>query len=204
MEEKIAKGISYIFHPIFLPVYCLMLLFNLDLIFTFELTLKAKLILFFFITVSTIILPLCIIYLMKRQKFIASYQMETRDERRYPYLIVAIFYFFSYNIFRQLQLPDMYALYFMGAAFLLLLVVLINIWWKISIHMIGIGGVFGTVTGISISLEANLLFLMMFISILAGIIAFARLRLNAHKPAEVYGGFLLGAFVMASILIWLG
>jgi hypothetical protein len=152
-----------------------------------------------FVSVTTIFFPLIIIYLMKRQGLIQSFQMETSRERRYPYLITAIFYFLTYNMFRQLQLPDMYTLYMMGATFLLIVVVIFNIWWKISTHMVGIGGVFGLVTGLALNLSLDLMFLIMIVMILAGIIGFARLKLNSHKPSEIYTGFLAGAVIMMGI-----
>lgn len=203
MENKIARIISYLFHPIFLPVYCLLFLFNLKAYFTFEIIFKARFIMMAFVTVTTIIFPLLIIYLMKRQGFIQSFKMETLQERRVPYMIMVIFYFLTYNMFRQMELPWMYTNYMLGATILLSIVVVVNFWWKISTHMIGIGGVFGVITGMAIKLDFDLMFLIVLVTILAGIIGYARLKLNAHTPAEIYTGFLAGAIVMTGIFCFL-
>ncbi len=203
MENKIAKIISYFFHPIFLPVYCIFLLLNLKSYFSFEIVFNARLMLLSFVATTTIIFPLLIIYLMKRQGYIQSFQMKNLQERRYPYLITAIFYILTYNMFRQLQLPDIYILYMMGASFLLIIIVIINIWWKISTHMVGIGGVTGLAIGIAIKMGIDLMFPIIIITFIAGIIGFARLKLNSHKPSEIYAGFIVGVIVMTGIFYFL-
>jgi len=199
MENRIAKFISYLFHPVFMPVYCLLLLFNLKSYFSFELEFKSRLILLAFVVITTLIFPLLIVLLMKKQGFIKSFLMETRQERRFPYLITAIFYFLTYNMFRQMQLSDMYIFYMMGAAFLLVIVVIVNLWWKISTHMIGMGGIFGLITGLALNLRMDMIFIIVTIILLSGIVGYARLKLNSHKPAEIYAGFLAGALVMFGI-----
>jgi len=203
MENRTAKIISYFFHPIFLPLYCIFLLFNLKSYFSFEIVFNARLLLLSFVATTTIIFPLLIIFLMKRQGYIQSFQMENRKERRYPYLITAIFYILTYNMFRQLQLPDMYIFYMMGASILLIIVVIINLWWMISTHMVGIGGVAGLVIGLAIKMGIDLMFLIMIITFIAGVIGFARLKLNSHKPSEIYAGFIVGAIVMTGIFYFL-
>jgi hypothetical protein len=201
--ERFAKVISYLFHPIFLPLYCMLLLFNLKSYFSFEIVLKARLMLLAFVSVTTILFPLSIIYLMKRQGLVQSMLMESSRERRYPYLITAIFYFLTYNMFRQLQLPEMYTMYMMGATLLLIVVVVLNFRWKISTHMVGIGGVFGLVTGLALNLSLDLLLVIMVVTILAGLIGYSRLKLNSHKPSEVYAGFLAGAVIMTALFYFI-
>lgn len=203
MENKIAKVISYLFHPIFLPVYCLLFLFNLKAYFTFEIVFKARLVMLAFVAVTTIIFPMIIIYLMKRQGYIQNLHMENLRERRLPYMIVVIFYFLTYNMFRQMELPSMFTNYMLGATVLLIIVTVVNFWWKISTHMIGIGGVFGVITGIAIKLDLDLMFIIMMVTVLSGIIGYSRLKLDAHKPSEIYTGFITGALVMIAIFCFL-
>lgn len=196
METRLAKIISYILHPVFLPVFGLLILFNMKAYFSFEIVLKARLIILAFVFVTTILFPLLIITLLKRQGFIDSFQMRTKEERRLPYLITAIFYFLTYQILHQMQLHEIYSFYFMGATFLMAIVVIINIWWKISIHMVGIGGVFGMVCGLAIVLSIDMIFLISVVALLSGIVGYARLKLNTHKSSEVYSGFLVGMVIM--------
>ena len=140
---------------------------------------------------------------MKRQGYIQNLHMENLRERRLPYMIVVIFYFLTYNMFRQMELPSMFTNYMLGATVLLIIVTVVNFWWKISTHMIGIGGVFGVITGIAIKLDLDLMFIIMMVTVLSGIIGYSRLKLDAHKPSEIYTGFITGALVMIAIFCFL-
>ena len=100
-----------------------------------------------------------------------------------------------------MQLHSIYNNFILGCAVILILVVIISIRWKISTHMAGIGGVFGMVLGISITLTLDLQFMLMVIAALAGIIGHARLKLNAHDPAEIYTGFIAGATTMTCVYL---
>lgn len=201
MEDRFAKVISYLFHPIFLPLYCLLFLFNIKSYFNFELIFTGKLMLLAFVAITTILFPLLIFFLMKRQRFIQSYQLNNRQDRLFPYLITLIFYFLTYNMYCQMQLHYVYRHYMLGASVILLLVILISLRWKISTHMTGIGGVFGMVTGLSITFSMDLLLVSMIVFLLAGLIGYARLQQNAHKPLEIYIGFIVGTLVMLGMYV---
>jgi hypothetical protein len=197
METKAAKIISYLFHPVFMPLYGLLLLFSFKNIFAQQLLFQAKLMILSFVFLSTVAFPMLVIYMMKKQGFIKSITMDNRSERIIPYMVVAIFYFMTYHMFRQLELPFIYSLFMMGSAFLIALVTLISFRWKISTHMVGIGGIAGVLIGLSFNLSINLISIIGSVILLSGIIGFARLKLNAHKPSEVYSGFLMGVLIMS-------
>ncbi|MFH0866880.1 MAG: hypothetical protein V1904_11845 [Bacteroidota bacterium] len=201
METRLTKIISFLFHPVFVPVYGLLLLFNMKSHFSFGLILKARLLILSFVFVTTVLFPLLIAALMKRQGFIESYQMKSREERRFPYLITAVFYFVTYQMLRQMQLPEIYSFYFMGATLLLAMVVIINIWWKISIHMVGLGGISGMLCGLALALSCDMTFLISSVFLISGIVGYARLKSETHKPSEVYCGFLAGFVIMIGLYL---
>ncbi|HNW98480.1 MAG TPA: hypothetical protein PKK00_08740 [Bacteroidales bacterium] len=203
METRLAKIISYLFHPVFVPIYGLLVLFNMKSYFSFELIFNAQLLILSFVFITTVIFPLFIIYFLKQQGYIQSFQMQSRDERRLPYLLMAIFYFITYQMFTQMHLPEIYSFYFMGATLLLALVVIINIWWKVSIHMVGMGGLFGMLTGLSIAFSFNTIYLLSIILLISGIVGFARLKLETHKPSEIYSGFLVGTVIMTCLYLFI-
>jgi len=91
----------------------------------------------------------------------------------------------------------------MGMAILVLLAMVINLFWKISIHTLGIGSVSGTFFGISILLQTNLFPLIAALILLSGVVGWARLRLNAHNEAQVYTGFAVGFFVMVVLFVFI-
>lgn len=201
MEDRAAKIISYLFHPIFMPFYGMLLLFNFQNIFSLLILFKAKLVILGFVFACTVILPLLIILMMKKQGFVKNLLMDERTERTLPYMVIALFYFITYHLFRQLELPFVYSLFLMGSAMLIALVTLINFRWKISIHMVGIGGITGMFIGLAINLSLNLIIMIGSLIFLSGIIGFARMQLNAHKASEIYAGFFAGVLVMAGLFL---
>jgi membrane-associated phospholipid phosphatase len=54
------------------------------------------------------------------------------------------------------------------------------------------------ILGISERLTLDLNTMLMVLFVVAGLVGYARLRLNAHNPLQVYAGFLVG---MGSLLI---
>jgi membrane-associated phospholipid phosphatase len=73
------------------------------------------------------------------------------------------------------------------------LLTLITSFWKISAHQTAMGGWVAVVAVLSTKFTSEPLFYyLLLIILLSGLFGTARLYLNAHRPAEIYGGFLLG------------
>ncbi len=127
--------------------------------------------------------------------------MDDVKTRRLPYLFTFLLYtafsiLFSYK-FRNLK---EISICLFSISFCLLLVFIISLFWKISAHMVGISGVLGAIFTFIIKNELSQLFIpFILLLILTGIIAAARLKLNAHNPYQIIGGFLLGFFISISI-----
>ena len=84
----------------------------------------------------------------------------------------------------------------LGATILAILALLITFYRKISLHMMGTGGLSGLILGLAINLSMNMLGFILLAIFISGITGFARLKLESHKPSEIYSGFLVGALVM--------
>lgn len=149
----------------------------------------------------TFLLPLLNALLLLKMKQINSLSMETKEERKIPYLIAAIFYLGEYYFLVKADFPGIIQGLMIGATLLVVSVLLINIFWKISAHMVGIGGLCGMILAISYRLQINLPFVLIILFLLAGLMGFARLRLSAHNPAQVYAGFLLGISVQLILFL---
>jgi membrane-associated phospholipid phosphatase len=129
--------------------------------------------------------------------------MEKREERLYPSLIVAVTYYVMYILFNSISIPGIVTNFFLGVATLMLIVLLAGFRWKISIHMAACGGCTGAFIGIAARYELNIVWLIALFVLLSGIVGFARLKLNAHKPSEVYSGFLAGVVLMLLLYLTL-
>jgi len=201
MQDKLAKTISILFHPLLIPSYFTLLIFNLNNHISLLIPAGAKFVIFSLIFITTFIFPTIFILIIKRKGLIKSLQMESREERIYPYAIAAIFNFSAFYMIKQIQIPEEYYLLLLGSGALILICLVINFNTKISAHMVGAGGLTGALIGISMRLNIDLVVLIVLAIICSGLIGFARLKLNAHKPFQIYLGFICGMIVMTIFLL---
>jgi hypothetical protein len=76
-----------------------------------------------------------------------------------------------------------------------LTVFFINLRWKISVHTAAMGGLTGMILGLSYRLQTDLFIMTGIIIICSGLVGFARLKTDSHKPSEIYSGYLVGATI---------
>jgi len=202
MEEKFAKLISIIFQPLMMPLLTLMILFNSNTYIAFSVSNDAKTAIYFLFTTFTVVLPTLVFLFLIRRGIISSLEMREASERRIPFLVSIILYFALYYILRKLQLPGIVYLLLLSTILSIVICFFITLIWKISIHMIAVGGVIGSLLGLSIRLGADFILPIYLVVLLAGFIGFARLKLHAHSPAQVYSGFLVGTALMAGIIFF--
>jgi hypothetical protein len=203
MEDRLARLFTILFHPLFIPFYMLMILFNINAYFAILIPLKAKYLLTGMVFLTTILFPLLLVFLFYRLKLIKSFYLESKEERIYPLLATAIFYYLTYYILKSFTISFIFSYYMLGSTFLTICALIISFYRKISLHMIGVGGMIGLLMGLSISRNIDLMWFIIPAILLAGILGFARIKSNSHKPSEIYSGFLVGAGVMFLLFIFL-
>jgi len=195
MLPSVFRIVSYLFHPLLYPFYLTLLLLFKDSFISLIVPLKLKIILLSFIFLMTFFLPALLIYILSYYKIgnVKNLLMIDKEERPIPYIITAIGFYSSYLFIRQIHLPltEILNIFLIGSSILILLTLLINTRWKISAHMVGIGGLTAMVIIMHLLLF-TLPFQLYAIIIIAGLLGTARLYLHAHSPAQVYIGFLLG------------
>jgi hypothetical protein len=163
---------------------------------------EAKRYVFLVVALTTIILPLSVLPVLKSRRVITSYMMPTREERKIPLLLVSFFHLMGAFILQKADAPVILTLYLNGNSMILLACALINWKRKISVFLAAWGGITGMVLALTIKWMINLQLIIGILFILSGIAAFARLRLEKHTPAEVYAGYLTG-FAVNFLLIFL-
>lgn len=196
----VAKGTSIVLHPILFTFYLFIILSG------FEYHIASKIAPFrlyfaLYLLMSTVFIPSALIYMFKHLKLISDFQLSNRKERTFPFLCTAILYYFTARIVIKQGLPIEYYLIIIGATALIVIALFINLRWKISVHMMGIGGVIGIFHGMA-AYFPNIFFAPLVISIaLAGILGSSRLLLGSHKPAEIYSGFIIGYFLFLILFV---
>ncbi len=149
----------------------------------------------------TFILPILNIYLMYKLKRIHSITLSNRNERTFPYIMTAIFYYGLFYLFYDLRIWQTIKIFIFCAGTGILLTALVNMKYKISAHMVGLGGLLGMIISLNILLRYDMLQFLLIGILVSGIVASSRLALDEHKPSQIYTGFFLGLFCQTVIFL---
>ena len=199
MLKLIAKALSIVFHPIVLPTLGVFVIFRSS--FYLGMMQQAEQnATYWIVFVSTFVLPMIMISLFLLRKVIKSLEMTETQERFVPFLVTAIFYFFSYFTLYKLQAPGFIAAYILGAFIIVFLISFITIKWKISAHAAGLGGLIGMMLALANLYFASTIFFFAQALIVTGLVASSRLILEEHNLKQVAAGFLMGVGVMLSTI----
>ena len=156
--------------------------------------------------VITLVIPILLLVFMWKKGQIDSLHINDAKQRTTPYMYTLICYgFWAYFLRVTLQLPTFLLLVAIGSMFALLAVTIINHWWKISAHLTGIGGLLGGICSFALSYSVLPFWLIIIVLLVALILMYARLYLDAHTPMQVVCGFLLGllsTFIPTLIMIY--
>ncbi len=202
MQKVLAKIISIVLHPLLMPTFGLFIIFNSETYLSY-MPYEAQRIIYAVVFITTFISPLCLIPFFLYQKLIKNVQMANNKERVIPLFITVLFYYFAYFILGKFSVPQIIHTFMLSSVIAVTLTLFITIKWKISAHMLGIGGLTGVVIALSIRLMADLQTMLVILIFFSGLLGYARLRLNAHKPSQIYSGFGLGfVIVLVTILVF--
>jgi hypothetical protein len=197
--DKTARIISVLFHPLIMPTLGFLLLFNSGTYLAY-LPFDYKKMILLIVILCTFIIPLSLIPFFLYQKLIFDIHLSRTRERYIPLVISFLLFIFCYFLLKKIPVPPDYRTFCLGCAASVFVVLLVMSKWKISLHMLGIGGLAGLISYLIIQMKVNLEFYLIITIIAAGIIGTARLILNAHKPFEIYTGFLTGFLIIASVM----
>lgn len=199
--QSLAKIISYTFHPLLIATYgCLIVFFGVTNTIYFIFTpLKLKLILTLTVFAFTCLLPVLNLLIMYKLNYVSSLLIEKRKERTFPLIMTALCYFGLFYMIYDFNIWPVIKLFVLGGGICILFAAIINLWWQISAHMIGVGGLVGALLAICYFMQMPILLSICMCLIVAGGVGFARLNLNAHTPKQVYVGFIFGCLVQFSL-----
>ena len=198
-----AKIISVLFHPLLMPTYALIIIFNSNTHYSY-MPFEAQKLIYILVFLCTFLIPVSTIPFLMNLKAVSGVSLRNQRERIIPLSISALSYYFAYYLLGQLPLSTIGFIKIMILASMLLIVLslIVSLKWKISAHLIGIGGLIASMFFYALYFVADFTTLIILLSLIAGAVAFARLNLQAHSPAQVYVGFLTGFAGMLLVLFW--
>ena len=188
-----AKIISYVFHPLFVPVYIAWFLITVQpyLFGSFTPTQKMITVLRFFIMYS--FFPLVTVLLAKALGFLDSIFLKTQKERVIPYIACGIYYFWMCYVLRNQDQFSKEVVQLSMAIFIASSIgLLVNIYMKVSMHAISAGIMLAFMVLLAMTQPGNYAVYLSISFLIAGLVCTSRLILSDHTPAEIYIGLLVG------------
>ena len=200
--RRIAQVFTYLFHPLFINAYVMAFLIFVHPYAFNGFSQRDKVFRFVNIVFCNTFLPLFAVFLMRRLHLINSMMLETVKDRIIPYIVAMTFYWWTWIVFKNLPDIPVVAIHFLLGSFLAVCGGwLCNIFYKISMHGIAMGGAlmffcllgFHDVYGSGLFISVALL--------CTGLVCSSRLILGAHTPFEVWSGLFIG--LLSQYIAWL-
>jgi len=195
-----SKILSYLLHPILMPIIVLYIVINnVDYFYLIFHNYSNNL--YLIILAFTMALPLISAILFVKSGRVESLEMRKKEERRGPLFMSAFIMGIGFPIFYSIaKLSFHLSSIYISSIILLSFAFLITIRWKISLHMLGVGGATGTFIALNYIFGGIYYFVILFL-FLSGLLAFARLDQKAHNESQVYVGFVLGCVFQSLFIV---
>jgi hypothetical protein len=198
--KKIAPVVSILLHPMLMPTLGLLLLLNSGTYISL-LDPSAKRAILFVMALGTLFFPLMMMPILYYRNLISSIQNGSREERLISQLIILILYIITYVYFVRLPVSRVIHSYVLATAITLSVVILLGIWFKISLHTAALGGLAGLIIAVIFLYQTPLQGMLMITVLAGGVSASSRLAQGVSHPAEVYTGYLVGFGVVLTTLL---
>lgn len=199
---KIANILSWLFVPLLMPTYGILLIFNLSILSLAPTQTKVLYTLIVF--GANFLLPMLMVVILKKMKLIDDIGLNGRRERVIPYVITIICLLGTGWFLYMKGAPLWVAMFFAGGALAGLINMTVNFWWKISAHAAGIAGIVAMLIQIvkeGFPVPGTTLWIAATI-ILAGLLCSARVWLGRHTLMQVLAGTAVGFLSVWSLSLF--
>ncbi len=185
---------SFLFHPLFIPLYAAYYLTFMHPAYFNGITEREKIWVILRVAVNMVFFPAISVFLLKGVGFIDSVFLKTQKERIIPYIISNIFFFWMYLVFRnQSEIPSILSSFVFCVFLSSSAALLANIYFKISMHAIGVGGLLGLMLIVLNTNNSSSITLPMCLALLiAGIVCTSRMIVSNHTQKDIYIGLIIG------------
>ena len=191
--QFLSQLFSYLFHPLFIPLYVAFFLIYIHpsaFVGFSDADKKGTLII---IVLNLLFFPLMSVLLLKAVGFIDSIFLKTQKDRIIPYIACGIFFFWAYTVFKeQSQYPAVLVAYVFGIFLSSSAALLANIYFKVSMHGIGLGGWLGIFLLLTYNGSMLMTWPLCSLLLIIGLVCASRLFLKSHTAIDIYAGLFIG------------
>jgi membrane-associated phospholipid phosphatase len=191
----LARAVSYAFHPLLMASFAVLIVFNSG---HYLSVVNAELrnTIYSIYLILTFVLPALFIPVFYYLGIISKLEIDNKKERLLPLMTVAIMYALSWYFMSRVSMPPILLNIILASLISVLITSIITIFWKISLHCAGMGGLLGFVFYLANHKDLSMLLIGFIVILASGVVASSRLYLKRHSQAQVYVGYAVGFFVI--------
>lgn len=197
-----AQAVSVAFNPLVIPTLGTVIIFRSGNIFSLWPS-SVVVWIVFIVSLGTLWLPLVILQLLKHMQYISNMQLDSMKERIFPYTLILITFVSTYLMIQRLNIPSIVTNIVLSSCLAIGVNILFLFYWKISSHAMGVGGLLALVWVLLWRWHSDNVMLMPIAIIIAGLVSWARLWLEAHTEKQVYVGLAIGFLITFSVLMFI-
>jgi hypothetical protein len=188
-----AKVISIIFHPLLVGVYMAYYVIYINPYYFQYSTPLNNLYQFMTVANNNFVFPTLVVLLLKGLGFNASIYLRTQNERIVPYMACIIFFFWTWYVFyNNVAIPQVLKDAMQGIFYAAIAGSIANIYFKISMHAMGMGGLLGMMIVILFDGHLYGLLPLVLSVLITGVVISARMVASDHKNGDLLAGLLAG------------
>lgn len=194
---RTARVISAVFTPFSIPflAFLILLLFSYLRI----MPIQYKLIVLGVVYCFTILMPTLTIFLFRKINGFSPEDLGERKRRFMPFLLTITSYVFCLVMMHRLNIPWYMTGIILAALIMMVICIIVNLKWKLSEHMAGVGAIVGGLVSFSALFGYNPIWWLCLFILIAGVLGTARIILQHHTLGEVLVGFVVG--LICSLLV---
>lgn len=200
--KRAAEILSVVFHPIFIPLYGLLIIYSSQTLLSF-IPSQVKRMIFILVMANNVLLPIALAAVLYARGAIASLSAHRRNERVLLLTFAAMMYILTAFVMFRMQVPNLIKAYFISIAVVTMVTLLITPFYRISLHAAGFGGLLVLIVFMIVLYHIGMVWQIIAVFLTCGAVMSARIYLKDHAPLEVWTGFFAGAVVMGLSLLFL-
>lgn len=178
-----ARVLSNLFRPVYYPVVCFVLLFTMTYLNMLSFYIKAWVLVM--VATFTILFP----YLGNRIYLYSQgwkwHHLRHQHKRSVPFILSIISYVALLVVMNRMHLPSFMMVVIVVSLMIQCLCLVINIWYKVSVHSAGAGAIIGGLVMYALKFEFNPLWWLCGTILISGMVNSSRMLLRQHTLWQV-------------------
>lgn len=200
--KRAAEILSVVFHPIFIPLYGLIIIYSSNTLHAF-LPVQLKRMIFILVMANNVLMPMALATILYARGAIKTFNARDRNERVVLLTFSLVMYSLTAFLLLRMQVPGLFRAFFISIAIVTFITLLLTFFSRISLHASGIGGLLMLVVFMAAMYHNTMVWQSVGVLLVGGAVLSSRIYLGDHSPTEVWTGLFAGAAIMGTSLFLL-